>query len=276
MWGHTAYDWKTMPRLRRFGATNTCLGTEATTRPRKVISPASGRSSPATSRRVVVLPQPLGPSNVNTSPRRTSSEAWSTAGWRPKVLLTSSSERTVSINLDLLDDGAGDVLCLHDLGKVFFGVDLHEFGIRRHRVVRVTGLDPDAPGVCLDLLRPDDLGVPGEEPVDEDLCRVRMRRAVDEPDGAAARAHRGHLGKMDELEILAEALALEGGEELGIDSDRDGIATTDHELRHLTIVAAEDGILIDEQLLDDIVAPAEAGRRHGPERVTHHADVGQE
>src|ERR1700730_13099501 len=276
MWGHTAYDWKTMPRLRRFGATNTCGGTEATTRPRKVISPASGRSSPATRRRVVVLPQPLGPSNVNTSPRRTSSDARSTAGWAPKGLRTSSSASTVSIVLDLLDDGAGDVLRLHDLGKVFFRVDLHEPGVGRHRILRVTGLDADSPGVRLDLLGPDDLRVPGEEPVDEDLRRVRMRRAVDEPDGAAARAHRGHLGEMDELQILSKALALEGGEELGIDSDRDGIATTDHELRHLTIVAAEDGLLIDEQLLDDIVAHAEAGRRHGPERVTHHADVGQE
>src|ERR1700687_3967901 len=211
MCGHTAYDWNTMPRLRRFGATNTRRGTEATMRPRSVISPASGRSSPATSRSVVVLPQPLGPSSVNTSPRRTSSDARSTAGWDSKALLTSSSVRTVSIDLDLLDDGAADVLRLHDFGEVFFRVDLHELGVGRHRVLRVTGLDPDAPGVRLDLLGPDDLRVPGEEPVDEDLRRVRMRRAVDQPDVAAARAHQGHLGKMDQLEILGEALALEGG-----------------------------------------------------------------
>src|SRR5438128_792264 len=43
---------------------------EATTRSRRVISPLSGRSRPATRRSVVVLPQPLGPRRVKTSPRR--------------------------------------------------------------------------------------------------------------------------------------------------------------------------------------------------------------
>ena len=77
-----------MPRLRRFGWTKIRRGTEATTRPRSVISPPSGRSSPATRRRVVVLPQPLGPRRVNTSPRRTSSDARSTATCGGKTLLT--------------------------------------------------------------------------------------------------------------------------------------------------------------------------------------------
>src|SRR5216117_3765392 len=174
MCGQIAYDWKTMPRFRRFGARNTRRGTEATMRPRSVISPASGRSSPATSRSVVVMPQPLGPSSVKTSPRRTSRVARSTAGFGPKALLTPSSAKTVSIGLDLLDDGARDVLRLHDLGQVLLGVDLHELGVRRHRVLRVARLDPGAPGVGLDLLGPDHLRVPGEEPVDEDLGRGRM------------------------------------------------------------------------------------------------------
>src|SRR6266481_6201063 len=276
MCGQIAYDWKTMPRLRRFGARQTRRGTEATTRPRSVISPPSGRSSPATSRSVVVLPQPLGPSSVKISPRETSRDARSTAAVGPKALLTSSSAKTVSIGLGLLDDGARDVLRLHDIGQVLLGVDLHEPGVGRHRVLRVARLDPDVAGVGLDLLGPDDLRVAGEEPVDEDLGRGRMRRAIDEKDGAAARAHRGHLGQVDELEILGEALALEGREELRIDAERDRIAAAHHELRHLPVVAAQHRVLVDEELLDDVVAHAEARRGHGPEGVPHNADVGQE
>src|SRR6185503_4669755 len=227
-----------MPRLRWFGWTKIRRDTEATTRPRKVISPPSGRSRPATSRRVVVLPQPLGPRRVNTSPRWTSREARSTATWGGKTLLTSASERTVSIALDpragsLLDDGSSDVLRLHDLGQVLLGVDLHELGLGRHRVLRVAGLDPGAPAVRLHLLGPGHLRVPGEEPVDEDLGRIGMRRAIDQPDRAAARAHGGHLGEMQELEVLGEALLLVGGEDLGVHAERDGIAPAHHELRHL-------------------------------------------
>src|SRR3989475_6905770 len=96
MCGQIAYDWKTMPRLRLCGATNTRAGTEATTRPRSAISPASGCSSPATRRRVVVLPQPLGPSSVKSSPRSTSSEAPSRARTAPKTLVTPSRRRTVT------------------------------------------------------------------------------------------------------------------------------------------------------------------------------------
>src|SRR5262249_49707559 len=219
MCGQIAYDWKTVPRFRRFGGRDTRRGTEAPPRPRRVISPPSGRSSPATSRSVVVLPQPLGPSSVKTSPRRTSRDARSTAGLGPKALLTSSSAKTVSIGLDLLDDGARDVLRLHDLGQVFLGVDLHEFGVGRHCVLRVARLDPDAPGVGLGLLGPDDLRVAGEKPVDEDLRRGRMRRAIDEEDRAAAGAHRGHLRQVEQLEILGETLPLEGREELRVDAE---------------------------------------------------------
>jgi hypothetical protein len=68
-----------MPRFRLCGGTKSRRATEATTRPRSVISPSSGSSRPATRRKVVVLPQPLGPSKVNTSPRPTSSDARSTA-----------------------------------------------------------------------------------------------------------------------------------------------------------------------------------------------------
>src|SRR3979490_2653104 len=61
-----------MPKPRRLGATKMLLVDEYTTRSPTLISPARGRSRPAIERRVVVLPQPLGPSRVNSFPSGTS------------------------------------------------------------------------------------------------------------------------------------------------------------------------------------------------------------
>src|SRR4030095_8227258 len=60
------------------------------------------------------------------------------------------------------------------------------------------------------------------------------------------------------------------------DPEGDGIATAHHELGDLARVTAEGRLLIDEQLLDDVVAQVEPRARHGPEGVAHGADVGQE
>src|SRR5712691_1902798 len=60
-----------MPKPRRLGATKTFRVEEYTTRSPTLISPARGRSRPAIERRVVVLPQPLGPSRVNSFPSGT-------------------------------------------------------------------------------------------------------------------------------------------------------------------------------------------------------------
>src|SRR5713226_3297194 len=61
-----------MPKPRRLGATKTPWVEEYTTRSPTPISPARGRSRPAIERSVVVLPQPLGPSSVNSFPSGTS------------------------------------------------------------------------------------------------------------------------------------------------------------------------------------------------------------
>jgi hypothetical protein len=63
-----------MPMRRRFGGTWVRRAEENTTRSPIWISPAVGRSSPATARRVVVLPQPLGPSSVTNAPAGTSND----------------------------------------------------------------------------------------------------------------------------------------------------------------------------------------------------------
>src|SRR5438105_282013 len=54
-------------------------------RPRSSTRPSSGRSKPAISRRVVVLPEPDGPRSVKNSPRATSRSTWSTATTSPYV-----------------------------------------------------------------------------------------------------------------------------------------------------------------------------------------------
>src|SRR5262245_19348414 len=82
MCGKSAYCWKTMFTGRRFA------GTFVTSVPWRTMRPASGSSKPATMRRVVVLPHPLGPSSEKNSPSSISSDTSSTAGSAPKSLLT--------------------------------------------------------------------------------------------------------------------------------------------------------------------------------------------
>ncbi len=57
-----------MPMPRSLGGTNTPFSTSNTVSPAITIRPASGRSSPARQRSVVVLPQPDGPSSVMSLP----------------------------------------------------------------------------------------------------------------------------------------------------------------------------------------------------------------
>src|SRR5690242_4083349 len=66
-------------------------GSCVTSRPSIMIAPKSGRSRPATSRSVVVLPAPLGPSRTKNSPSSMESEKSRTASVVPKRLLTRSS-----------------------------------------------------------------------------------------------------------------------------------------------------------------------------------------
>src|SRR5262245_7775000 len=61
-----------MPRPRRFGGTNMPFPEEKIMAPPTVISPERGRSRPAIERKVVVFPQPLGPSSVKSLPCGTS------------------------------------------------------------------------------------------------------------------------------------------------------------------------------------------------------------
>src|SRR5262249_53092786 len=85
-----------MPRLRRYG------GTWLSGRPPSRISPAVADSKPAIIMRVVVLPEPLGPSSVRNSPGGTVRETPSTAITGPKALGTSTSWRAAPVCISLL------------------------------------------------------------------------------------------------------------------------------------------------------------------------------
>src|SRR3989304_4461047 len=63
-----------MPMRRRSGGTKVPLAALKTARSLIRISPVNGCSNPAMQRSVVVLPQPLGPSSVNSSPWPTSKD----------------------------------------------------------------------------------------------------------------------------------------------------------------------------------------------------------
>src|SRR4030088_1112063 len=69
-----------MPRSRKRGASRSPRAGADTSRPAMLISPDVGCSSPATQRRVVVLPQPEGPSSTTISPAGTAKLTPSTPG----------------------------------------------------------------------------------------------------------------------------------------------------------------------------------------------------
>src|SRR6202162_379789 len=69
-----------MPRSRERGGTSMPRPGDDTRRPAMLISPDVGCSRPATQRKVVVLPQPDGPSSTTISPAGTAKLTPSTAG----------------------------------------------------------------------------------------------------------------------------------------------------------------------------------------------------
>src|SRR5665213_1869569 len=69
-----------MPMSRRRGGSKMPCAGDDTTRPAMLIVPAVGCSRPATQRKVVVLPQPEGPSRTTISPAGTAKLTPSIAG----------------------------------------------------------------------------------------------------------------------------------------------------------------------------------------------------
>src|SRR5262249_36476747 len=94
-----------MPIPRRSGGTNRPELLDESGRSPTRISPRSGRSSPATRRKVVVLPQPLGPSKVRNSPALASKLRSFTASTLPN-LLTRPEARTVPMDWTVIQPSA--------------------------------------------------------------------------------------------------------------------------------------------------------------------------
>src|SRR6266496_802232 len=103
-----------MPMLRFSVGTNRFRADELTTREPSHTSPASGSSSPAIMRSVVVLPHPLGPSNTSSSPSSTSKLTSSTAG---ALLLANSL--TTPRTLTARDPGDDSPPCTCPCGRTY-------------------------------------------------------------------------------------------------------------------------------------------------------------
>src|SRR4051794_3580508 len=91
MCGQTAYDWKTIPRLRRSAGTSRRRDASKNVSDPTEIRPDSGRWNPAIDISVVDLPQPDGPSSVNSSPSRTVKPTSSRARASPNCLTSDST-----------------------------------------------------------------------------------------------------------------------------------------------------------------------------------------
>src|SRR6266566_4075557 len=90
-----------MPRSRERGGTRMPRAGDDTTRPAMLISPSVGCSSPATQRKVVVLPQPEGPSRTTISPAGTAKLTPSMAGRPIENCLRRSVTSSVAVMISL-------------------------------------------------------------------------------------------------------------------------------------------------------------------------------
>src|SRR5712671_5435062 len=86
-----------MPMSRSRGGTSTPLAGADTTRPAMLMLPLVGCSNPATQRKVVVLPQPEGPSSTTISPAGTMKLTPSTAGRPTENCLRRSLTSSVAV-----------------------------------------------------------------------------------------------------------------------------------------------------------------------------------
>src|SRR5690606_2768628 len=85
------------------------LFSEASSSPKKM-RPAVGRSSPAISRKSVVLPDPDGPKSAISSPDPISSDTSCSAGNRSNSLRTCATRTSIHTSLSVTAAGSGDFI----------------------------------------------------------------------------------------------------------------------------------------------------------------------
>src|SRR5260370_30472324 len=90
-----------MPRLRERGGKRMARAGDDTRRQARLISPEVGCSRPATQRKVVVLPQPDGPSRTTISPAGTAKLTPSMAGRPIENCLRRSVTSSVAVMISL-------------------------------------------------------------------------------------------------------------------------------------------------------------------------------
>src|SRR3977135_1264099 len=170
-----------MPRSGERGGTRMPRSGDDTTRPAMLISPDVGCSSPATQRKVVVLPQPEGPSRTTISPAGTAKLTPSIAG-RPienclrrsvtssvAVMILLSRRRSLPVSEGLVPIGNPRPMQLHvlvELGQP----DLYDFGIEAFRIER----RHFQRGEVAELLDHEGLPFLRQAPVEEQFCRIGM------------------------------------------------------------------------------------------------------
>src|SRR6266571_5406971 len=233
-----------MPMLRSYG------GSGSTRRSPKRISPPSGCAKPATSRSSDVLPQPEGPSSVNSSPSATSNVARSTAVTPPKRLTTSRSA-ILTPGSRLLPDGldVGPELRLQRLGALLrdrLVVDVRHLAIevRAHAAGELHRELCGRAGRALHLVLRGDREEPalhehllaalGEEELDECPCGFGISRAGE---------YRHRLGRderipgRDELQVETRELLLE--RHVGRHGEPGRVLSLGDDRRHVTAPRGE-------------------------------------
>src|SRR5471032_1417606 len=134
-----------MPMSRRRGGNRMPCAGDDTTRPAMLIVPLVGCSSPATQRKVVVLPQPEGPSSTTISPAGTAKLTPSIAGRPIENCLRRSLTSSVAVMILLARSlaVAEGFVPVRDPGRVQLHVvvelrepDFDHFGIEAFRVDR--------------------------------------------------------------------------------------------------------------------------------------------
>src|SRR5947207_241981 len=205
-----------MPILRAYG------GRPSTRRSPNRMSPPSTGEKPAIMRSSVVLPQPDGPSSVNSSPSPISSETWSTAVAAPNRLVTSRSAILIRSRFlpDRFDVAAEPRLeRLRALGGHGLVVDVRHVAVEvraeaagelhrhlRRRARRALHLVPRRDREQA-ALHEDLLAALAQEELDEGARRLWITRAGE--DGHRLRRDEGVL-RRHELQLEAGELLLEG------------------------------------------------------------------
>src|SRR6185437_10178620 len=194
-----------MPISRSRGGSKMPRAGDDTTRPAMLMVPAVGCSRPATQRKVVVLPQPEGPSRTTISPDGTAKFTPSIAGRPTENCLRSSLTSSVAVMfcvralaslavvvvlVPVLDPVVVELhVVIHFRQPDLDHLGIEAFGIERHGLER---------GEIAQFLDHEGLAFLRHAPVQKQLRGVRMLRRL--RDAAGIGIDRRALGRKENLD----------------------------------------------------------------------------